>query len=280
MALTANPTDADKNAAKAAASVIISGNWSHTHGGGITTNGTLDMGKTTTTENDTFLTISATKQVMKAAGGVQTTDLPGFEFVLLNKKPTWNPATKQFDYAEGTEVLQTKTNDGNGDISFDAIDYNIAAAAYYTYYLIENPTTTVKGTYEQDPTLYTIGVMVKSTTTTIDTTKTTTYTIEKVELKLEQNGVSIGSKAGDLVDLGANKKSITLTDLNGKTTFNNKEVDHYSLPETGGPGTSMIYLLGIALIVLAGGGYILRNRRLLVTRPGSGHGRKGGDPMG
>ena len=280
MALTANPTDADKNAAKAAASVIISGNWSHTHGGGITTNGTLDMGKTTRTEIGTSLTISATKQVMKAAGGVQTTDLPGFEFVLLNKKPTWNPATKQFDYAEGTEVLQTKTNDGNGDISFDAIDYNIAAAAYYTYYLIENPTTTVKGTYEQDPTLYTIGVMVKSTTTTIDTTKTTTYTIEKVELKLEQNGVSIGSKAGNLVDLGDNKKSITLTDLNGKTTFNNKEVDHYSLPETGGPGTSMIYLLGIALIVLAGGGYILRNRRLLVTRPGSGHGRKGGDPMG
>ena len=280
MALTANPTDADKNAAKAAASVIISGNWSHTHGGGITTNGTLDMGKTTRTENGTSLTISATKQVMKAAGGVQTTDLPPFEFVLLNKKPTWNPATKQFDYAEDTKVLQTKTNGGDGDISFDAIDYKIAAAAYYTYYLIENPTTTVKGTYEQDPTLYTIGVMVKSTTTTIDTTKTTTYTIEKVELKLEQNGVSIGSKAGNLVDLGNNEKSITLTDLNGKTTFNNKEVDHYSLPETGGPGTSMIYLLGIALIVLAGGGYILRNRRLLVTRPGSGHGRKGGDPMG
>ena len=280
MALTAYPTETAKDAAKAAASVIISGNWSHTHGGGITTNGTLDMGKTTRTEIGTSLTINATKQVMKAAGGVQTTDLPPFEFVLLNKKPTWNPATKQFDYAEDTKVLQTKTNGGDGDISFDAIDYKIAAAAYYTYYLIENPTTTVKGTYEQDPTLYTIGVMVKSTTTTIDTTKTTTYTIEKVELKLEQNGVSIGSKAGNLVDLGENKKSITLTDLNGKTTFNNKEVDHYSLPETGGPGTSMIYLLGIALIVLAGGGYILRNRRLLVTRPGSGHGRKGGDPMG
>ena len=173
---------------------------------------------------------------MKAAGGVQTTDLPEFEFVLLNKKPTWNPATKQFEYAVGTEVLQTETNDGNGNIKFGAIDYNIAA--YYTYYLIENPITTVEGTYEQDPTLYTIGVMVKSTTTTSGTTKTTTYTIEKVELKLEQNGVSIGSKAGNLVDLGDNKKSITLTDLNGKTTFNNKEVVPYSLPSTGGAGTT------------------------------------------
>ena len=249
MALTANPTDADKNKAKAAASVIISGNWSHTHGGGITTNGTLDMGKTTRIEIGTSLTISATKQVMKAAGGVQTTQLPPFEFVLLNKKPTWNPATKQFDYAEGTEVLQTKTNDQNGNITFDAINYNIAA--YYTYYLIENPITTFEGTYEQDPTLYTIGVMVKSTTTTIDTTKTTTYTIEKVELKLEQNGVSIGSKAGNLVDLGENKKSITLTDLNGKTTFNNKEVDHYSLPSTGGAGTTPYTTGGLLLMVSA-----------------------------
>ena len=253
MALTANPTDADKNKAKAAASVIISGNWSHTHGGGITTNGTLDMGKTTRIEIGTSLTISATKQVMKAAGGVQTTQLPPFEFVLLNKKPTWNPATKQFDYAEGTEVLQTKTNDQNGNITFDAINYNIAA--YYTYYLIENPITTFEGTYEQDPTLYTIGVMVKSTTTTSTTesgtTKTTTYTIEKVELKLEQNGVSIGSKAGNLVDLGENKKSITLTDLNGKTTFNNKEVDHYSLPSTGGAGTTPYTTGGLLLMVSA-----------------------------
>ncbi|MBQ9050706.1 MAG: CHAP domain-containing protein [Lachnospiraceae bacterium] len=251
MALTAYPTETAKDAAKAAASVIISGNWSHTHGGGITTNGTLDMGKTTRTEIGTSLTINATKQVMKAAGGVQTTDLPPFEFVLLNKKPTWNPATKQFDYAEDTKVLQTKTNGGDGDISFDAIDYNIAAAAYYTYYLIENPTTTVKGTYEQDPTLYTIGVMVKSTTTTIDTTKTTTYTIEKVELKLEQNGVSIGSKAGNLVDLGNNEKSITLTDLNGKTTFNNKEVVPYSLPSTGGAGTTPYTTGGLLLMVSA-----------------------------
>lgn len=251
MALTAYPTETAKDAAKAAASVIISGNWSHTHGGGITTNGTLDMGKTTRKEIGTSLTINATKQVMKAAGGVQTTDLPPFEFVLLNKKPTWNPATKQFDYAEDTKVLQTKTNGGDGDISFDAIDYNIAAAAYYTYYLIENPTTTVKGTYEQDPTLYTIGVMVKSTTTTIDTTKTTTYTIEKVELKLEQNGVSIGSKAGNLVDLENNKKSITLTDLNGRTTFNNKEVVHYSLPSTGGAGTTPYTTGGLLLMVSA-----------------------------
>ena len=259
MALTAYPTDEHKNAAKAAASVIISGNLSHTHGGGITTNGTLDMGKTTRTEKRTSLTIIATKQVMKAAGDVQTTGLPTFEFVLLNKKPTWNPATKQFDYAEDTKVLQTKTNGGDGKITFEAIDYNIAA--YYTYYLIENPITTVEGTYEQDPTLYTIGVMVKSTTTTSDNTKITNYTIERVELKLEQNGVSIGSKAGNLEDLGKNKKSITLTDLNGETTFNNKEVVPYSLPSTGGIGTTIFYVTG-AVLALGAGILLITKRRM------------------
>ena len=47
------------------------------------------------------------------------------------------------------------------------------------------------------------------------------------------------------------------------------------------PGYFTIYgALQESTLVTAGGGYILRNRRLLVTRPGSGHGRKGGDPMG
>ena len=83
---------------------------------------------------------------------------------------------------------------------------------------------------------------------------------------------------------GALQESMLVTgqgrDRAGEGEYIINRVVKVSLPETGGPGTSMIYLLGIALIVLAGGGYILRNRRLLVTRPGSGHGRKGGDPMG
>ena len=247
MALTANPTQEDKNAAIAAASVIITGNWSHTHGGGITTNGTLDMGKTNKAEVGTSLTISATKQVMKGTGSTQTTELPAFEFVLLNKKPTWNATTKQFDYAEDTTVFQTKTNDANGNITFDKIDYDVAS--YYTYYLIEKPISG-QGNYEQDATLYTIGVMVKSSTETSGTTKTTTYTIEKVELKLEQNGVTKGSKTGNVTGDGTDK-TITITDLNGKTTFTNNEVTFYALPSTGGIGTTLYTLGGLLLMAVA-----------------------------
>ena len=91
----------------------------------------------------------------------------------------------------------------------------------------------------------------RAPTNRIRRSTTTTYTIEKVELKLEQNGVSIGSKAGNLVDLGNNEKSITLTDLNGKTTFNNKEVVPYSLPSTGGAGTTPYTTGGLLLMVSA-----------------------------
>ena len=60
----------------------------------------------------------------------------------------------------------------------------------------------------------------------------------------------------------------------------NRPVESYELPNTGGPGTSLIYLLGIALIVLAGGGYMLKTKKLLIAGSKNGHGRKGGDPMG
>ncbi len=36
----------------------------------------------------------------------------------------------------------------------------------------------------------------------------------------------------------------------------------YELPHTGGPGTGMIYLLGISLIILAGAGYVMKRRRI------------------
>ena len=56
--------------------------------------------------------------------------------------------------------------------------------------------------------------------------------------------------------------------------------ESYVLPQTGGPGTSKIYLLGLALIVLAMGGYMLKTKKLLIAGSKNGHGRKGGDPMG
>ena len=252
MALTANPTEEAKTAAKNAASVFVSGNWSHTHGGGITTNGGLDMGKTDKQEVKTSLVMKATKQVQLANGSMQTSSLKGFSFVMLNKKPTWDTENKHWTYSDSdivkvNSVSQRKTNTSAGEITFDKITYGIAG--YYTYYMVEAPITGVTGSYEQDPTLYTVGVMVTSTTTTSGTTKTTTYTIEKIELKAEANGVVKGTK--EITLPSGTDKTVTVTNLTGGKTFTNKEIVSYALPETGGAGTTLYTLGGLLLMAVA-----------------------------
>ena len=256
-ALTSNATEKDKADAKAAASVYVTGNWSNTHGGGITTNGDLDMGKTTKTENPAYLTLSATKQVQTASYDLKNSGLEQFTFALLNTKPTWDKENSKWLYDEsaivqvvtgqkdGQDVLtpQKKQNDPNGNISFDQIKYN--SAGYYTYYLIEEkPGGNVKGEYEQDPTLYTILVQVTSTTETTTNedrkTKKTEYWIEKIE---------VNSKAVDTAT-GSNK-TLAITNIDGGTTFTNKEVVHYELPSTGSTGTTPYTTGGLLLMVSA-----------------------------
>ena len=256
-ALTANPkngTDGSdaRAAATAAASVFVTGNWSNTHGGGIMTNGGLDMGKTTKTEVKTSLTMKATKQVQLTDGSMKTSGLEGFSFVLLNKKPTWDTENKHWTYSDSdivkvNDVAQKKTNTSAGVITFDKITYDIAG--YYSYYMVETPITGVSGSYEQDPTLYTVGVMVTSTTATSDTTKTTTYSIEKVELKAQVNGVVKGTKEISLTD--GSDKTIDITSLTDGKTFTNKETIFYALPETGGAGTTLYTLGGLLLMAVA-----------------------------
>ena len=253
-ALTSNATDAAKAAAKVAASVFVTGNWSNTHGGGITTNGGLDMGKTTKTEHPTFLTLNATKQVQKANYEVTSEGIEQFTFVLLNTKPTWDKGNSKWLYGDDAIVQvvtgkdadqkdivenQVKKNNTSGYITFDKIKYDVAG--YYIYYLIEGtPGDNVRGNYDQDPTLYTIGVSVTSTTTTNGNNKDTTYTIEKVE---------VNSKAITIPD--GDDKTIAITNADGGKTFTNKEIAFYSLPSTGGIGTTLYTLGGLLLMAVA-----------------------------
>ena len=127
-------------------------------------------------------------------------------------------------------------------------------------------------------------VELKTETINGKTYKSYEFTIPHLDAKYDSFYVIEQELPGYFTVYGALQESTLVTgqgrDRAGEGEYIINRVVKVSLPETGGPGTSMIYLLGIALIVLAGGGYILRNRRLLVTRPGSGHGRKGGDPMG
>ena len=122
-------------------------------------------------------------------------------------------------------------------------------------------------------------VELKTETINGKTYKSYEFTIPHLDAKYDSFYVIEQELPGYFTIYGALQESTLVTgqgrDRAGEGEYIINRVVKVSLPETGGPGTSMIYLLGIALIVLAGGGYILRNRRLLVTRPGSGHSHPG-----
>ena len=69
-----------------------------------------------------------------------------------------------------------------------------------------------------------------------------------LSMAAEIAGVSIGSDKLQRISNGVWKLKIQNT-------------AGLELPYTGGPGTSMIYLLGIILISLAGAGYLMKRRR-------------------
>lgn len=120
--LTSYPDEAAITSAKGAANVIISGNHSNIHGGGIMTNGGLILGKTegdivTTTPS---LTISGTKVLKK--DGVEQSSGRNFQFQLTDKDE---------------KVVGTATSDeATGEFTISP-DETYTLEGKYSYYLSE-----------------------------------------------------------------------------------------------------------------------------------------------
>ena len=81
---------------------------------------------------------------------------------------------------------------------------------------------------------------------------------EPVEITVDASGVTYNKSANNLSKSGRGIIHNTETDTYTLTVTNNAG---YELPSSGGEGTRMIYLPGIALMVLAGVGLILVRRR-------------------
>lgn len=166
--LEAHPSDQAIKDAKTAATTIISGNYSYTHGGGIMTNGDLVVGKVDEPLNVyPAIKVKANKVLLKD-GKVQGLSGHDYQFKLLGKadgsggEPYWN--TNGTLNANGCDATPEVTVNDEGEIVIDtAANFQ---SGNYDLYLVEVPIDEKGTTF--DKTIYKIHVEVG--TSPVDTT--------------------------------------------------------------------------------------------------------------
>ena len=167
--LEAQPTDDAINKAQGAATTIISGNYSYTHGGGIMTNGDLIVGEVTSLDVYPAIKVKANKVLMKN-GEEQGLSGHNYQFKLLGapadptKAPYWNENGTLNE--NGCKAMPAVNVDANGDILIDTgANYQ---SGDYDLYLVEVPPDAVnvpvneKGT-KFDKSIYKIHIKVGTT---------------------------------------------------------------------------------------------------------------------
>lgn len=138
--LEAHPSEQAINDAKTAATTIISGNYSYTHGGGIMTNGDLIVGEVEALNVYPAIKVKANKVLMKD-DEPQSLSGHGYQFKLLGKavgsggEPYWN--TDGTLNANGCEATPEVTVNDKGEIVIDtAANFQ---SGNYDLYLVEVP---------------------------------------------------------------------------------------------------------------------------------------------
>ena len=177
--LEAHPTDQAKIDAQSAATTIISGNYSYTHGGGIMTNGDLVVGKVEALNVYPAIKVKANK-VLKKDGSTQSLSGHGYQFKLLGKavgsdgEPYWNENGTL--NASGCEATPEVTVNDEGEIVIDtAANFQ---SGNYDLYLVEVPVDEKGTTFDQ--TIYKIHVSVSANpvTTTLMGIKINRYVVD------------------------------------------------------------------------------------------------------
>lgn len=161
--LEAHPTEDAITKAQAAATTIISGNYSYTHGGGIMTNGDLTVGEVSELSVYPNMRLNATKVLVDADGNSQKLEGHGYKFKVLREDGATEPSWKDddtFDMGDCSVAGEATVNQSNGNITFDSgKDYS---SGQYVFYLVEEP---ISGENELDTkfdeTIYKIVVKVE-----------------------------------------------------------------------------------------------------------------------
>ena len=160
--LEAHPDESAKNDAVTTAKVMITGNSSGVHGGGIMTNGGLILGDPKGT------VVTATPEL----------DITGTKVLRKDGEPQESGRNFQFQLKGSTDTdVRTATADGaTGEFTFQDIDFSEAGT--YTYYLTEDNDGRHGVTY--DSSTYQIDVTVQSKTETLAGVTFTRYYVGKV----------------------------------------------------------------------------------------------------
>ena len=219
--LVANPDDAAKSQAVSAARVIITGNSSGVHGGGIMTNGGLilgDPGETKVVTATPELDITGTKALRK--DGERQEGLKGFQFQF------------QLKDSDGKVVGEATADDTTGEFTFQDIEFSQVGVYTYTLSEIKGDRTDV--TY--DPTVHKIQVTIAENTISLLGVEFKSYYVSSVKLNGSESGGSSGS--------GGDSQTGTFTvhfrnDKNWATVKMYVWDDAGNNPAGGWPGTEM-----------------------------------------
>lgn len=216
--LEARPTADAMGKAQTAATTIISGNYSYTHGGGIMTNGNLVVGEVNNLSAYPNMKLHATKVLMSANG--QSTSLEGhnYKFKLLRQDGTKEPFWKDdrtFDMGD-CSVAGEATVKPDGSITFDSgKDYS---SGQYVFYLVEKPVSGENEMYTRfDETIYKIAV-------TVDSSSYKTEYLMAIPIKYYKvNGVIVykkGEKDSGFKELNSGSYSVDYSNDSTTATVN------------------------------------------------------------
>lgn len=237
--LKANPTDDAKIAAQNAATTVISGNYSFTHGGGIMTNGDLVVGEVSDLRVYPSMKLKATKALVNAKGDKQPLNGHEYKFQLLRqevngtKAPSWKD-DGTLDMGDCSGAGEAAVDQLSGSITFDSgKDYS---SGQYVFYLVEEP---ISGQNELDTkfdkTIYKIEATVEDDASHPETLMGFTIKYYKVKTvvvykKAEGNKDFVQLSSGDY-SVGYSEDNTTATVTIGnddKPTFTNRIVPYTS----------------------------------------------------
>ena len=237
--LEAHPTDEAMRKAQMAATTIISGNYSYTHGGGIMTNGNLIVGDVTKGLNVyPNMKLNASKVLKDAMDKSLKLEGHNYKFKLLRQDGTNEPSWKAdgtFDMGDCIVAGEAPADQTDGNITFDSgKDYS---SGQYVFYLVEEP---VNGENEIDTkfdkTIYKIVVTVEDSPYKTDALMGIPikyYKVKEVAVckkaDTDNSFVSLDSESYSVAPSEDNTEAtVTIGDRNTNPTFTNKIVPYTS----------------------------------------------------